>query len=550
MRVMGLAVFLSTFAVLDHVCASDPDIDSQIQPLVARWDRPDSPGLTLAILKDGQLVFEGAWGSASLELGVPLTPESRLNAASVAKQITATAILMLETKGKLSLDDDVRGYFPELPRYEDTITLRHLLWHTSGLKDIWSLVDLAGWLPTDVRTNEQALRLLGLQQSLNFPPGRAFGYSNSGYLLAAAVVEQVTGQSFADWTRKRLLQPAGLHSTHFLDDHLEIVAGYASAYRSLGREKGFVKDNLTSGAVGSGNLITTAGDLARWAKHLLTSRLGGRPLFEVLGEQGVLVDGQQTGYGFGLFVDSYRGLRTLHHGGNSAGYTAHLLVVQEASFAVAILANVNTVNSRVLAEKITDVYLGERLSGAPTATPAPLKAVEAEPYVGLYELGRQRLLDVRRVDGQLYFFLDGGVPRLMFPGGNHRFTTQEKGLTLTFAVGPNDAMESVMMTVGSRTFDGQRLVPPTLTKKQLRSYEGRYYSEELETFYTIVATDNGLAVRRLRGIDLALVPVDEDRFMEHPAGGLVVRFGRNSFGNVRRFALSVDRARGISFRKQ
>ena len=244
------------------------------------------------------------------------------------------------------------------------------------------------------------------------------------------------------------------------------------------------------------------------------------------------------------------GLRTVHHGGNSAGYTAHLLVVPEASFAVAILANVNTVNSRRLAEKVTEIYLSERLSSAPTATSAPMKAAEAEPYVGLYALGRQRLLDVRTVDGQLFFYLDGGVPRLMFPAGNHRFTTQEKGLTLTFAAGPGDAVESVMMTVGSRTFDGHRLLPPTLTKKQLRSYEGRYYSEELETFYTIVATDNGLAVRRLRGNDLALMSVDEDRFMEHPTGGLIVHFARNRFGNVRRFALSVDRARGIPFRKQ
>ena len=184
---------------------------------------------------------------------------------------------MLETEGKLSLGDDIRRYFPELPRYEDTITLRHLLWHTSGLKDIWTLVDLAGWLPADVRTQDQALRLLGLQRALNFPPGRAFGYSNSGYVLAAAVVEKVTGQSFADWTREHLLRPAGMQSAYVLDDHLDIVDRYASAYRWLGREKGFVRDNLTSGSVGSGNLITTASDLARWAKYLLTNRLGGGP---------------------------------------------------------------------------------------------------------------------------------------------------------------------------------------------------------------------------------------------------------------------------------
>jgi len=546
----NLLLLATSLAACGSIWCDEGDVDAQIESLVERWDRPDSPGLTLAVLQDGQLVYEDAWGLASLELDVPLATETRLNAASVAKQVTATAVLKLEAEGKLSIDDDVGRYRPELRRYEDTITLRHLLWHTSGLRDVWTLADLAGWLPGDVRTSEQALGLISRQRALNFHPGRAFGYSNSGYVLAAAVVEQVTGDSFADWTHEHLLLPAGMHDTRFLDDHLEIVEGYASAYRWSGHEKGFVKDSLASGAVGSGNLITTAGDLARWAGYLLSTRVGGRPLHSVLGAQGTLRDGRQTGYGFGLFVDTYRGLPTLHHGGNSAGYGAHLLIVPEAGFAVVVLANVTSVNSRRLAEQVTDIYLADQLSSKPTPDRVLLSAEDAQSYVGLYALGAQRLLDVRIADGQLYFFLEGSTPRLMFPAGRHRFTTQEEGVEVTFTAGEDGPMVKVVMSVGSQQFTGKRLKPVNLKTRQLRAYEGRYFSEELETFYSIVATDDVLTVQRLRGADFPLVPIEEDRFLEQPAGGLELRFNRNRFDKIRGFTLSVDRARGISFRRQ
>lgn len=365
----NLLLFAMSLAACGFNWCDERDVDTQIGSLVARWDRPDSPRL------------------------------------------------MLAAEGKLSIDDDVSRYRPELRRYQDTITLRHLLWHTSGLRDVWTLADLAGWLPGDVRTSEQALHLISRQKALNFLPGRAFGYSNSGYVLAAAVVEQVTGEPFADWTREHLLLPAGMQDSRFLDDHLEIVDGYASAYRWAGHEKGFVTDSLASGSVGSGNLITTSGDLARWAGYLLSNQLAGQPLHSVLGAQGTLRDGRQTGYGFGLFVDTYWGLRTLHHGGNSAGYGAHLLIVPEAGFAVAVLANVINVNSWRLAEQVTNLYLADQLSTQPITEPAHLSADDAQSYVGLYAIGAQRLLDLRIADGQLYFYLDGTMPKLMFPAG-------------------------------------------------------------------------------------------------------------------------------------
>ncbi len=498
------------------------------------------------------MLYTGGFGLANLEFGIPIRPQTAFNAGSIAKQFTAAAILMLEADGRLSLDHKIRRYIPELTKIASRITLRQLLNHTSGLRDIWALTDLAGWMPADTRTQTQAMRLLNAQEALNFEPGMSFGYSNSGYILLAEVVARVSGQPFPDWVHKNLFLPIGMTATYFYQDHTRVLPGSAASYRSRGRDKGFAKDILSSDLVGGGNLVTTVADLVRWAEHLRTAELDGQSMLARLSEQGTLPGGMPTGYGMGLFVGRYRGLPVVHHGGASAGYRSHLLTFVDEHVSIVILGNVNTVRANVLARDIADLILADLFTMAPPA--AGVAEVEVllplETYTGLYAMGPTLLLDVREVDGRLIFLLGGSTPREMFPAGPHTFATTEAGVRLTFTPDSERSINAVELQVPGLARAGRRLAPLKLTTTQARAYPGAYFSQELGTTYTIVRNGDGLVVQRLRGEDIVLMPVDQDRFIGSAMRDLTLRFDRRASGRVRGFELSVDRARGIRFEKQ
>lgn len=529
----------------------EPSLDEGLAPLFSHWDRPGSPGAAVAVARGSQMLYAGGFGLASLEFRLPNSDRTAFNAGSIAKQFTATAVLMLQAEGVLSLDDRIRQYVPELPGIADRITLRQLLNHTSGLRDIWALTDLAGWMPADVRTQQQALRLLSRQRALNFAPGSSFGYSNSGYLLLAEMVARISQEDFPAWVREHLFMPLGMTETYFYQDPGRVLPNTASSYRSLGRTKGFVKDVLNSGLVGGGNLVTTVADLARWADYLLEAEVGGKPLLASLSEQPTLPGGLQTGYGMGLFVGSYRGLAVVHHGGASAGYRSHLLIFVDESLSITILGNVNTVRANRLARETADLVLAAQFTiSRPDALPEPAEPeLPPQAYAGLYAMGPKLLLDVRESNGQLYFLFGGTSPREMRPSGPHIFVTSEEGVRLTFTVDEDRTVDKVLLQVPGRALRGQRLAPIALSTAQARAYEGKYFSEELETYYTIVRADDGLTARRLRGEDIKLKPIDVDRFIESAGGDLTVRFLRKRSGRVKGFEISVERARGIQFKK-
>jgi len=547
----GLVGALVILALPAPGATPEPSLDEGLAPLFSHWDRPGSPGAAVAVARGEQMLYAGGFGLASLEFRLPIARGTAFNAGSIAKQFTATAVLMLEAQGELSLKDNIRRYVPELPRTADRITLRQLLNHTSGLRDIWALTDLAGWMPADVRTQRQALRLLSRQRALNFAPGSSFGYSNSGYLLLAEVVARTGRQSFPAWVRKHLFVPLGMTDTYFYQDPGRVLSDTASSYRSLGRTKGFAKDVLNSGLVGGGNLVTTVGDLARWADYLLKAEVGGKPLLASLSEQPTLPGELKTDYGMGLFTGTYRGLPVVHHGGASAGYRSHLLIFVDESLAIVILGNVNTLRAERLAREIADLVLAEQF---------PVSRLEALPeraepgfppqaYAGLYAMGPKLLLDVRESNGQLYFLFGGTIPREMRPSGPHTFYTSEEGVRLTFTADEDRTVDKVLLQVPGRALQGQRLAPIALSIAQARAYEGKYFSEELETYYTIVRADDGLTARRLRGEDIRLKPIDADRFIESAGGDLTLRFLRKRSGRIKGFEISVERARGIQFKK-
>jgi len=272
-----------------------PDSAAQVDRIFERWDRTVSPGCAAAVMKDGRIVYKRGFGMADLDHDVTITPATVFHVASMSKQFTAASILLLEQDGKLSVDNDVRRYIPELPDFGVKITLRHLIHHTSGLRDQWELLGLAGWrYSQDLITDEDVLAVMARQKDLNFKPGERYLYCNTGYTLLAQVVKRVSGRSFREFTQARIFDPLGMKSTHFRDDFDEIVKGMAYGYVQAGATYKLSVTNFDT--AGATSLLTTVEDLALWDENFYNPRVGGRALIERMLERGRLNSGETLDY--------------------------------------------------------------------------------------------------------------------------------------------------------------------------------------------------------------------------------------------------------------
>jgi CubicO group peptidase (beta-lactamase class C family) len=327
-----------------------------IDALFAEWDKPDSPGCALAVIRDGEITYQRGYGMADLENNTPITPDSVFYIASVSKQFTAASVLLLAQSGALSLDDEIHRYFPELPDYGTPITIRHLLHHTSGLRDYLDLWELAGRSFDDPFTNQDGLKLLIRQRGLNFPPGEQHLYCNSGYKLLAELPPRVAKLTLRQYADQHIFQPLGMKNTFFDDDNAEIPNRVRS-YKPTDDHFEEIPKNFT--IVGSGGLLTTIGDLLQWDRNFYDPQVGGRDFVEQLQTPGMLNDGTRLDYAAGLVVGCYKGLKTVQHSGGMLGFRTHMLRFPDQRFTVICLGNLSSFDSDKQATAIADLYLAD-----------------------------------------------------------------------------------------------------------------------------------------------------------------------------------------------
>jgi len=291
-----------------------PELTNKVDEIFAEWDRTDSPGCALGVIRDGDFIYRRGYGMANLELSIALSSESVFYIGSTSKQFVAASIMLAVEQGHLSLDDDIRKYVPEIPDYGKTITVRHLLHHTSGLRDYLTLWVLAGENIEDIHSADDVLRMIARQKALNFQPGDEYLYSNSGYFLLSVILERATGQSLRDFARENIFQPLGMTHTHFHDDYTHIVKNRAMGH--LRRSDGSIALNMSNfSQVGSGGLYTSVDDLLFWDRNFYDNRLGKGGLIDAMLVRGVLSSGDTLSYAAALQIGEYRGLRTVAHGG-------------------------------------------------------------------------------------------------------------------------------------------------------------------------------------------------------------------------------------------
>lgn len=368
-----------------------------VDDLFAKWDRPDSPGCVLGIIQNGSFLYLRGYGSANLEYNIPITARSVFRIGSTSKQFTAMCIVLLAEEGKLALEDSIREYIPEMPQYADEISIKHLLHHTSGIRDYLTLWRIAGVRDEDFFTDPEVVAMLARQKELNFKPGDEFLYSNSGYFLLSEIVRRITGKSMRYYAAEKIFKPLGMKNTHYHVNSSEIVPNRASGYAPT-RGGGFTISMTTLGMIGDGGVFTTAEDLLLWDQNFYHNKLGkGDPaLIAQMHTTGILNSGKKLRYALGLDVTKYKGLDLVSHGGAFVGFRADMLRFPGQKFSVICLANLSNFNPSLMARKAADIFLGDnfreipaekKMRSASRKRPAELwrpKADSLQIYAGKY----------------------------------------------------------------------------------------------------------------------------------------------------------------------
>lgn len=521
----------------------------------------DVPGGLVAVVRDGRLVFARGYGMADLSHDIPFSTETRTNIGSTSKQFTAFAINLLAQRGELSLDDDIRTHIPEVPDLGATVTIRHLLTHTSGYREFLNTLALAGRQlgEGDHIDRSEIIGIVQRQPELQNAPGAEWNYNNTAFALLAMVVERVTDTPFPDWMRENVFAPLGMHDTVVRAAPSQIVEDRAMGYIPL-PEGGYREASDLGGAMGAGGMYTTVGDLARWIANLESGELGGRAMIEAMTTPFVLTTGDTTNYGFGLMIDEVRGLRRIRHGGADVAHRSMLAYYPAARTGVVVLSN-NAGFPGSVHPEVAEAFLGEAL--APEDQPA---AVETGPFdpasydpASFDELAGRYSLDPMPAfvmtfwrDADTLWAQATGQPRIpLTPTSDTTFTLVGVPAAVTFHRDADGEVTHLTLHQNgdhrATRLEGSAWDP---SPEELAAYTGRYFSDELETFYTVDLEEEHLVIRHRRLAE----PIELDPAQEADSftGGFPVaqvEFERDSEGRVKALVVGNGRTRAVRFER-
>jgi len=517
---------------------------ASLDSIFAPWNSDTSAGCVLGIAQNGHTILERAWGRADLERGVALTPASILEAGSVSKQFTAAAVLLLAREGRLSLDDEIHRWLPELQSYGTPVTLRQLLHHTSGMRDWGSIAAIEGW-PRNTRALDHAyvLAITRRLRELNFPPGSEYDYSNTNYNLLAIVVERASGKPFPAFTRERIFIPLGMTHTSWRDDATRLVQGRALSYSLL--DGAWHSERAIESIYGNCCLLTTVGDLLKWNAAFDSTRLGGAGFREEQERQGVLTGGRRISYAAGLFVTDYRGEPVVMHDGATAGYRAFIARFPRVRLAVAMLCNAGNVDPSDLGYAAAAQFLPRPAPPAPAVAPARRAVPPATiaDKAGLYR-------NLRSMIAQRFVVTNGKVMTEsgteLVPQSPTVFVAATGGNRVLFDRRTDGHYDLRVVTSAGDTVRAGWVDAPDTDGAVLAGFVGSYSSDEANTTVEVRpdSTGGGLILHREPDLHLALRPAYRDGF--RGAGGVFV-FVRSAAGQVTEMRYTSGRVRNLRF---
>ena len=528
---------------------------TRVDALFADVNNTASPGCALGVIRDGALVYARGYGMANLDEDIALSPSSTFYIASTSKQFTAASILLLAAEGKLSLDDDVRKYIPELPDYGTPITIRNLINHTSGIRDYLGLLALGAGRAENVMSDDDIIALITRQKALNFKPGSEYSYSNSGYFLLGQIVKRVTGTSLAAYAESRIFRPLGMIHTHFHDNHLETIHRRVIGYDQT--RSGFTIDYYGNfQGVGDGGLWTTVEDLALWDRNFYNPVVGGPALLQQQLVRGRLTNGDTLTYASGLFIGRYRGLNTVSHGGAFMGYRTELLRFPAQHFSVICLCNLSRMNPSALAQKVADVYLASEFprtfrGNTYTEFRVELAAATLEALAGVYRDPQTGLVVPITVTSGRLTATPYGVPVALTAMDATHFRSVSGPVPVDIVFEPAAAGRAprLRLTIGD---DGskpdvlEQIPPLSIPPARLAEYAGDYWSEELRATYHFQVVGDSLTVTIPNQPPLTLRPTVRDAFA---APGSALTFVRDAQRRITSAVLWVAQDRNIRLQR-
>ncbi len=528
-----------------------------VDQMMARFDGPASPGAAVRVWRGGETLFSKAYGMASLTYGVPFEPATRTNVGSTSKQFTAFAVMLQAERGLLALDDDVRLHVPELPKFDETIRIRHLLTHTSGLREFLNLLLMTGrrldrgdWID-----RSEIVEIAQRQPKLQNSPGAEWNYNNTAFALAALIVERTSGLTFPAFMERRVFAPLGMDRTVVRANPRVPVPDRAEGYTPSA--EGYLEIGDFGGAVGAGSIYSSTDDLQLWVENLADPRVGARRSVEEMTTPFVLADGSETGYGYGLFVDRQRGLKRVHHGGADVAHRSMLAWYPEIDAGVTVQSNHAQFASDVAFE-VAEAFFGDEMTAAEQGESDGAADFDADAYdpadfdefAGRYALDAAPdfVLAFTREASTLYAQATGQERLEIEPTSDSTFRVRAVDASVTFLRDEDGRVEGLTLHQnGDRRAtrldgDGARAWEPT--EAELAEFAGRYYSDEIETFYALSVEDGALVVRQRRLGRHALAPGERDRFA---GAGLSFEFERGRSGRVIGLYLANARTRDVRF---
>ncbi len=532
--------------------ADSASLHAKVDAVFANYDKPDSPGCALGVIKDGKLIYARGYGMANLEHNIPNGPKIVYDIGSTSKQFTAASILLLAQQGKLSLDDDVRKLIPELPVYQKPLTIRQLIHHTSGLRDYLTLFSLAGVNFDDTTTEDDALKIIVRQKGLNFTPGAEWLYSNSGYFLLSILVKRASGKSLTEFAKENIFDPLGMKHAIFLDNHKRIVPMRATGYAPSPRG-GFQTEMSNFEQTGDGAVLISIEDLLLWDQNYYEPKVGEQSFLKQMHETGKLNNGEKLDYASGLFIAEYKGLKMVSHGGSWAGFRSELIRFPHHKFSVACLCNLGSANPTQLALKVADIYLADQFKAAeskPTSSTKPqtmtLSETDLKDKVGVYRsptTGNLRRIILR----------DGKLRIDSFSAGNFELAPVSASRFVAVVAGQTNEIEfdARRLTLkrsglGTEVFEAVEAFTPSTT--QLADYRGNYYSEELDATYTVNLEGDKLVFFGKGSPNRPLQAAFRDGFVTF--SGAQLEFNRDAQGKIAGFAVNAGRIRNVRFVRQ
>jgi len=551
--------FVVTLERLEPVAADPAALADQ---LLSLYDREDSPGAAVSVFRDGERLFAKAYGMANLTYGIPFEVDTPTNIGSTSKQFTALAVMLLVDRGEISLDDDVREYIPELPDFGDTVRIRNLLTHTSGYREFVNLLMIAGRRMDrgDLIEREELIRVVQRQPALQNEPGAEFNYNNTAYGLAAVIVERVSGQTFPEFMEDNVFGPLGMTGTAVRPTPEHIIPGRSKGY--IPGEDGTFREAKDVGAsTGAGGIYSTVLDLQKWVENYWKADVGTPEIFQQMMTPYVLTNGDTTGYGFGLFIDEHRGLKRVNHGGADIAHRSALIYYPEIRGGLTTQSNHAGFDGSI-ANRLAEAFFGDDMEPEaeeePGAEPGAFDPEAYDPeafdeFVGRYALDAapEFILTFSR-SGDTLFTEATGQPRFpIVPTSDSTFVIESVGARIEFHRNEEGEVEGLTLHQGGTQQHATRLEGEAEeawepTPEALQEFAGRYFSRELETFYTLEMEEDQLQLRQLRLEGGPLEPGDEDTFS---GAGLTLSFERDRNGQIIAFYASNGRARNVRFEK-